>query len=252
MNAGASEDVAQRQARWRWWLGRSWQHLPGQPGGVPLGGVFGQRKASRQTVAQRAPVRGRHVDGGDTQRLDAVDALQHGAHVGIAFGVQQQARARLHAGDALCRVQRRASLHHHELPADRAVVVGLPADAAEHRARQEHRAAPPVVQAQRARRFAEAQVEFEAMFEVGQRNAGQRHVAGLTGEYRGMQRRCSRGRASGGRSGCGHGVFSLRCSGNSRSSRLRSRSATVTPCVKADTLMRARMAGVMSSVRRAV
>jgi hypothetical protein len=29
-------------------------------------------------------------------------------------------------------------------------------------------------------------------------------------------------------------------------------SATVTPCVKADTLMRARMAGVMSSVRRAV
>jgi hypothetical protein len=50
----------------------------------------------------------------------------------LAFGVQQQARARLHAGDALRRVQRRASLHHHELPADRAVVVGLPADAAEH------------------------------------------------------------------------------------------------------------------------
>jgi hypothetical protein len=81
----------------------------GQPGGVPLGGVFGQRKARRKPVAQRAPVRGRHVDGGDAQRLDGVDAFQHGAHVGIAFGVQQQARARLHAGDALRGVQRCAA-----------------------------------------------------------------------------------------------------------------------------------------------
>src|SRR3546814_15912614 len=53
---------------------------------------------------------------------------------------------RLHAGDALRCVQRCASLHHHELPADRAVVVGLPVDAAEHRTRQEHRDAPPAVE----------------------------------------------------------------------------------------------------------
>jgi hypothetical protein len=205
-------------------------------------------QARRETVAERAPVRGRHVDGSDAQRLDAVDAFQHGAHVGIAFGVQQQ-RAPGCTPGMRCRVQRRASLHHHELPADRAVVVGLPADAAEHRARQEHGAAPPAVELERARRFAEAQVELEAMFDVGQRHARQRHVAGLAGECRKRRQRRSRCRVRGRRSGCVHGVFS---GGNSRSSRPRSRSATVTPCVKADTLMRARMAGVMSSVRRAV
>lgn len=102
-----------------------------------------------------------------TCSLDAVDAFHHGAYLILSLGVQQQARARLHAGDALHGVQRRASLHRHELPADRAVVVGLPADAA-------------------------------------------------------------------------------------GSSSARNRSGTVTPCVKADTLMRARLAGVTSRVRRAV
>ncbi len=34
-------------------------------------------------------------------------------------GVQQQARARLHARDALHGIERRGGLHHHELPADR-------------------------------------------------------------------------------------------------------------------------------------
>jgi hypothetical protein len=68
--------------------------------------VYSGSAARRKPVAQRAPVRGRRVDGGDAQRLDAVDAFQHGAHVGIAFGVQQQARARLHAGDALRGIQR--------------------------------------------------------------------------------------------------------------------------------------------------
>jgi hypothetical protein len=110
----------------------------------------GRRAASRlASVRQYA---GEAADRRDAQRLDGVDALQHGAHLVLALGVQQQARARLHAGDALRRIQRRASLHHHELPADRAVVVGLPADAAEHGARQEHRAAPPAVELERARR----------------------------------------------------------------------------------------------------
>src|SRR3546814_1444585 len=57
-----------------------------------------------------------------------------------------------------------------DLPADRYVVVGLPADAAEHGARQEHRASPPAVELVRSRGFAEAQVELEAGFDVGQRD----------------------------------------------------------------------------------
>ena len=61
---GASEDAA-RLLACMWYGLSSWQRPSGQPGGVPLGGVFGQRQAGRQTVAQRAPVRGRHVDGGD-------------------------------------------------------------------------------------------------------------------------------------------------------------------------------------------
>ena len=96
--------------------------------------------------------------------------------------------------DALHGVQRRGGLHHHELPADRAVVVGLPTDAAQNRVRQEHGAAPPAVELERARRFAEAQVELEARFDVGQRHARQRHVAGLAGECRRRRRRRSRGR----------------------------------------------------------
>ena len=138
------------------------------------------------------------------------------------------AARRLHAGDALRCIQRRASLHHHELPTHSAVVVGLPADTAQHGARQEHRATAPAVELVRARRFAEAQVELEAWFDVGKRHARQRRAGRLAGK-------CSRSRASGRRSGCSHGAFSLRCSGNSRSNRPRSRSATVTPCVKADT-----------------
>src|SRR3546814_19445518 len=53
--AGASEDAAGRTKRKR----SSWQHLSGEPGGVPLGGVFGQPQGRREPVAQRAPVRGR-------------------------------------------------------------------------------------------------------------------------------------------------------------------------------------------------
>src|SRR3546814_9106435 len=53
-----------------------------------------------------------------------------------------------------------------------------------------------------------------------------------SGEHRRRWRRRSRGRQS----GCVHGRFSVRLSGNSRSSNARSSSATVTPCVKADTL----------------
>src|SRR3546814_6108410 len=81
----------------------------------------------------------------------------------------------------VCSSDLRASLHHHELPADRSVVVGLPADAAEHGARQEHRAAPPAVELVRARGFAEAQVELEAGFDVGQRHARQRRAGRLAG-----------------------------------------------------------------------
>ncbi len=85
--AGVSEDAAQPLGALGVVVGAV-MAAPSRPaGGMPLGGVFGQRKASRKTVAQRAPVRRRHVDGSDAQRLDAVDALQHGAHVGIAFGV---------------------------------------------------------------------------------------------------------------------------------------------------------------------
>ena len=127
---------------------------------------IGERQASRQTVAQRAPVRGRHVDGGDAQRFDGVDAFQHGAHVGVAFGVQQQTRARLHTGDALHGIKRCSSLHHHELPADRAVVVGLPTNAAEHCIRHEHGTAPPAIELERARWCTEAQVELETRFDV--------------------------------------------------------------------------------------
>ena len=77
-----------------------------------------------------------------------------------AFRLRRAAAGvRPHAGDALHVVQRRGGLHHHELPADRAVVVCFPAHAAEHGTRQEHRAAPPAVEPQRARRFSEAQVE---------------------------------------------------------------------------------------------
>src|SRR3546814_17036772 len=36
--AGANEDAAERWC-WPWGLGRSWQQLTGQPGGVPPGGV---------------------------------------------------------------------------------------------------------------------------------------------------------------------------------------------------------------------
>ncbi len=75
----------------------SWQRPPGQPGGVPLGVVFGQRQARREPVAQRAPVRGRGGSGRDAQGLDGVDAFQHGVHRLLTFGVQQQARAWLHA-----------------------------------------------------------------------------------------------------------------------------------------------------------
>ncbi|OOW59352.1 hypothetical protein Xlen_18355 [Xanthomonas campestris pv. leeana] len=85
--------------------------------------------------------------------------------------MQQQTRTRLNPGDALHGVQRGGGLHHHELPADRAVVVGLPADAAQNRVRQEHGAAPPAVELERARRFAEAQVELESRSDVGQRHA---------------------------------------------------------------------------------
>ena len=170
--------------------------------------------------------------------FDAVDAFQHGRHRVFAFGVQQQACARPHAGDALHVVQRRGGLHHHELPADRAVVVCFPAHAAEHCTRQEHRAAPPAVEPQRARRLAEAQVELEARFDVGERYASQRHAASLVGERRKRRRRrsgrCSRRRMSGRQGGSVHGRFSGRLSGNSRSSRPRSSSATVTPAEGGD------------------
>ena len=89
---------------------------------------------------------------------------------------------RLHAGDALRCIQRRASLHHHELPTHSAVVVGLPADTAQHGARQEHRATAPAVELVRARRFAEAQVELEAWFDVGKRHARQRRAGRLAGK----------------------------------------------------------------------
>ena len=133
MRARRRERGRGARGRWRGGRGGHGSTFPASQAACRSAVYAGSGKARRETVAQRAPVRGRHVDGGDAQRFDGVDALQHGAHVGIAFGVQQQARARLHAGDALHRIQRRAGLHHHELPADRAVVVGLPADAAEHR-----------------------------------------------------------------------------------------------------------------------
>ncbi len=177
--AGASEDAARLRGS-----GGSGGHgsaLPASQAACRSAVYSGSGRRAASRLRERAPVRGRDVDWRDAQRLDGVDAFQHGAHLVLALGVQQQARARLHAGDALRRVQRRASLHHHELPADRAVVVGLPADAAEHRARQEHRAAPPAVELERARRFAEAQVELEARFDVGQRHARQRRAGRLAG-----------------------------------------------------------------------
>jgi len=149
---------------------------------MPLGGVLRQSQASRQTIAQCAPVRGRHVDGGNAQRLNGINLCQRGAYLFFAFHMQQQARTRLHAGDALHRVQRGASLHHHELPARSAVVVGLPAHTAKHGHGQEHGAAPPTVKLERPRRLAKAQIKVETLVDVSQRNAGQWHVAGLAGQ----------------------------------------------------------------------
>ena len=82
----------------------------------------------------------------------------------FAFGVQQQARTRLDAGNALHRIEWRAGLQHHELPARRTVVVGLPSHAAEQRGRQENRAAPPAIQPQFTNWMAEAQIEVDPTF----------------------------------------------------------------------------------------
>ena len=75
------EDAAQC----RQWKQRSCQRSSGQPGGVSLGGVFGQRQARSEPVGERAPVRGRDSGGCDAQRLDGVDALQQ-RHVVVAAG----------------------------------------------------------------------------------------------------------------------------------------------------------------------
>src|SRR3546814_745812 len=122
----------------------------------------------------------------------------------------------------------------------RAVVVGLPTDAAEDRCWPERRHAPPTITLHVIRRFTEAQIEVEAMRDVSERDPGQYLMIDERCEWRRRDRYRLRRRI--------HGV----CSGNSRSSSARSKSATVTPCVKAETLMQARSAGVMSSVRRAV
>ena len=67
---------------------------------MPLGGVFGQRLARSEPVGERAPVHGRGSGRRDAQRLDGVDALQHGAHLILALGVQPGARLLLHAEGA--------------------------------------------------------------------------------------------------------------------------------------------------------
>src|SRR5690606_28287034 len=127
-------------------------------------------------------------------------------------------------GNALHDIQRRAGLHHHELPARRAVVVGLPVDAAEDRSGQEHGATSPAVEPHGARRVTETQIKIDTLLDVGERYAGERYRAGDP---------CGRLRHSFGHArDVAHGVFS----GNSRSSNARSSSATVTPRVNAETL----------------
>ena len=92
----------------------------------------------------------------------------------FAFGVQQDVRTRLNAGAALRRIERHAGLQHQKLPARRTVVVELPAHAAEHRSRQEHRAAPPAVQPQLTNRMTEAQIEVDSLYDECQGYARQR------------------------------------------------------------------------------
>ena len=103
-------------------------------------------------------------------RIDriGVDLRQDRLHLLFAFGAQQQARTRLNTGDALHRIEWRAGLQHRELPARRAVVVGLPAHAAKHCGRQEQRAAPPAVQPQLTNGMAEAQIEVDPTFDERQ------------------------------------------------------------------------------------
>src|SRR5690606_33994321 len=149
-----------------------------------------------------------------------------------------------HAGNMLHRVPLRASLHHRQLPADRAVLVGLPANAAEDGAGQEHAYTPHRVQAGNTHRITEAQVDLDALRHVDEGHARQRRRVSLAATHgnNGVRRRHG--------SNClySHPVFS----GNSRSKSPRSNSATVMSWVNADTLIRARNAGVMSRVRRAL
>lgn len=135
---------------------------------MPFDRVGRQWHARRQPVAQRAPVRGRHRCRIDAERFDGVDLWQEQLHLPFTLGAQKQARTRLDARDALHRIEWRARLQHHELPACRAIVVGFPAHAAEHCRRCEDRVAPLAIQPQFTNRMTEAQVEVDPVLDEHQ------------------------------------------------------------------------------------
>ena len=81
-------------------MGRHGRALPASQAACRSAVYSGSDKCAASRLASVRQYAG-DVDGSDPQRLDAVDAFQHGAHIGITFGMQQQARAWLHAGDAL-------------------------------------------------------------------------------------------------------------------------------------------------------
>jgi hypothetical protein len=138
---------------------------------MSLDGVDRRRQASRQTIAERAPVRRRNITWIDAKCFDCIDLSQHGLHPAFAFNVQQNARARANAWDTMHAVLRRAGLQHQELPARRAEIVGLPEDAREAGAWEKECAALPVIESMLLLWSAKAQVEVDALLDKDDRDA---------------------------------------------------------------------------------
>ena len=179
--------------------------------------VPGQRQACSEPVGERAPVRGR--DSG--ARCPASMASMHPApRAPGSLGVEQQQSSVARAPDALRCIQRRASLHHHELPTHSAVVVGLAGRHGTTWRPVEHRATAPAVELVR-RRFAEAQVELGSVVRCRQAP----RASAARWQLAGRQQAPAAGEAD------AVMVRSLRCSGNPEQAT--QQVVTVTPCVKA-------------------
>src|SRR5579883_1914952 len=203
-----------------------------------LDGVAARLLAGGQTVVDMPPVMRRHLARVDADRFDRIDGLEDALDLRPALHLEKDVAAGPHEGQRLIALARRDRAHDVDAREDGAMVIGGPAHEGEDAVGREgeHAAAP--VEDLLLLLLAEADPVFDLLLDPGQFDAREavdgkrlRHETKMWS--------------------AGHGR-SPSAGGNSRASRSRSMSATVSPRWKAAILMRPRSAGVMSIVSRAV